>query len=105
LESESTDQPAFQVASIKVSDSPTEAIGGYYRIRPGGTVSMWNVTLNLLIYIAYGVEAYRVSGGPGWVAILRYNVDAQPAARVEDSEAQLMFQTLPAERFHLQVPS
>ena len=94
--------PAFEVASVKINDSTSNAIGGTYGFR-NGSVSVRNITLQHLIYLAYGVEDYRVSGGPGWISVLRYNVDAKPAAPAGTNESRLMLQALPAERFALQL--
>src|ERR1035437_6928926 len=94
--------PAFEVASVKINDSTSNAIGGTYGFR-NGSVSVRNITLNDLIYLAYGVEDYRVSGGPGWISVLRYNVDAKPAAPAGINESRLMLQALLAERFALQL--
>jgi uncharacterized protein (TIGR03435 family) len=94
-------QPAFEVASVKISHEPSSGLGGYVGIRPGGSVSIQNVSLDEMIHIAYSLEGYRVSGGPGWISTSRYNVDAKPAGRVSHDEAALMFQSLLAERFHL----
>lgn len=98
-----SDALSFDVASVKISDSLTDAMGGTIGFRPGGSMSVRNITLQHLIYLAFGVEDYRVSGGPGWISVLRYDVDAKPAARVDASEARLMLQTLLAERFKLQL--
>ena len=95
--------PSFEVASVKVSNSPSNALNGYLGIRPGGSVSMGNVTLQDLICMAYGLESYRLSGGPAWIGSERYNIDAKPASAVSEDVARLMFQNLLAERFHLQV--
>lgn len=97
------DQPAFEVASVKVSNSPSNGMSGYVGIRPGGSLSMVNVSLEFLISMAYGLESYCISGGPASILSERYNIDAKPAARVSRDVAMQMFQNLLAERFHLQV--
>ena len=97
------DQPAFEVASVKPSNSPSNGMSGYVGIRPGGSLSMVNVTLEYLISLAYGLESYRISGGPASITSGRYNIDAKPAAPVSRDIAMRMFQNLLAERFHLQV--
>jgi uncharacterized protein (TIGR03435 family) len=97
------DQPAYEVVSVKVSDSPSTAIGGDDFIHPGGTISLRNVTLHFLIGMAYELPNYRMSGGPAWIDTLRYNVDAKPSSRVSRSVAVQMMQTLLSDRFRLQV--
>jgi uncharacterized protein (TIGR03435 family) len=96
------DQPAFEVASIKPSDSVTNGIGGY-GITRDGSLSIRNVTLRYLIELAYSLESFRLSGGPAWLDTLRYYVDAKPAARVSRDQGQVMLQSLLAQRFQLQV--
>jgi len=95
-------QPAFEAASIKVSNTPSNGMNGYVGIRPGGSLAMGNVTLEDLIHMAYGAAAYRIMGGPAWMKSERYNVDAKPAAPVSQEVARQMFQNLLTERFHLQ---
>ena len=97
------DGPTFDVASIKVSESPTNGMSGYIGIREGGSISLRNVTLHFLIGMAYALPDYRISGGQGWIDTLRYHVDAKPAAPVSQEVARQMMQTLLAERFRLQV--
>src|SRR5207253_4986817 len=53
--------------------------------------------------IAYGVENYRITGGPSWISSERYTIDAKPAAPVDVATARLMLQALLAERFGLQL--
>jgi uncharacterized protein (TIGR03435 family) len=97
------DQPSYEVVSVKVSDSRSNGISGYAGIRPGGAVSLRNVTLHFLIGMAYELPDYRISGGPAWIETLRYHVDAKPSSSVSKSVARRMMQTLLADRFRLQV--
>lgn len=66
-------------------------------------MSVQNITLRFLISLAYEVDEYRVTGGPGWIDDMRYHVVARPAAPASESDARLMLQALLAERFRLQV--
>src|SRR5450432_1495123 len=54
----------FEVASIRRGGTN----GGRIAIEftPGGGVRAANVTLNLLIQIAYDIRPDQLSGGPGW---------------------------------------
>jgi uncharacterized protein (TIGR03435 family) len=97
------DSPTFDVASIKVSTMVSDGIGGTYGFRPGGSVSVRNVTLRDLMELAYSLESYRLIGGPAWMSVQRYHVDAKPPGRVGNKEAQLMLQALLVDRFKLQV--
>jgi uncharacterized protein (TIGR03435 family) len=67
---------AIEVASIKPSDSA--GCGKYPMIdNPPGRLNMLCVTLKLLVQMAYGVNSYQVSGGPGWIGSTRYDIVAK----------------------------
>jgi uncharacterized protein (TIGR03435 family) len=98
----SAQQPAFEVATVKPSDTGSTGVGGSDGFR-GGRFGIRNATLKHLIQIAYGVEHYRVSGGPAWLDSERYSVEAKPGSPVNDETARLMLQALLAERFGLKL--
>jgi uncharacterized protein (TIGR03435 family) len=98
-------QPAFEVASIKSWTS--HELGGVH-FYPGGRVEFRGCTLQYLIQQAFNVQAFQVSGGPGWK-------DTKPPASSQSShymppnfkvpmtaEQREMLQSLLVERFHLQ---
>jgi uncharacterized protein (TIGR03435 family) len=96
----------FEVASIRQSGTA----GGRPSVEftPGGGVRATNVTLALLIQLAYGLRPDQLSGGAGWTASEPYTVIAQgPAGGPVSPEAGQMdlirkrLQSLLAERFHL----
>jgi uncharacterized protein (TIGR03435 family) len=108
---------SFEVATIKPSDS-TETrsrIG----IAPGGGFQAHNVTVKSMLQQAYDVGDFQVSGGPGWIDTVRYDIEAKgngPAvsqadlAKMNDSQRNQFEQqmsgrvrSLLAERFHLRV--
>jgi len=97
----------FEVASIHPSRQ--EANPPAIRFMPGGGIVATNVTLNLLIQIAYDIRPDQLSGGPGWADSAGYDIDAkQPArssARASDVDtrhiARMCLQALLAERFKL----
>ena len=97
------EQPAYDVVSVKLSDSPSNGMSGYIGIRPGGAISLRNITLHFLIGMAYQLQDYRIFGGPGWIDTVRYHVDAKPASSVSQEVAHQMMQKLLADRFQLQV--
>jgi uncharacterized protein (TIGR03435 family) len=85
-------QPTFEAASVK----PVEV--------NDGTISYTRSnefmgSLQSLIRFAYGIEDYRISGGPKWVDDDRYSVIFKPSG----PQANLMLRTLLAERFKLAV--
>jgi bla regulator protein blaR1 len=102
----------YEAISVRSSKSmPTETPNAEFR--PDGFTAT-NVTLQVLIQQAYGVEAYQISGAPAWLNRDRYDVEA----RVEDSladklskgdvsqlsvEQQPMLLDLLADRFKLSV--
>jgi uncharacterized protein (TIGR03435 family) len=74
---------------------------------PGG-IHATNVTLKLLIQVAYDIRADQLSGGPGWTDSEPYTVTAKGVAGApappEAAQQELVrkrIQALLAERFHL----
>lgn len=72
----------FEVASIK----PTAAQGNGTDIHTNQTgLRTSNTSLFTLIQLAYGVQNYQISGGPGWVRDARFDV----TAKYEQAEVDL----------------
>ena len=71
----------FEVASIKpaapAGPGPTP-IG--IQLMPGGGLRANNVTLRLLVTLAYDVRDFQISGGPPWLGSDRYDIQARAAA-------------------------
>jgi uncharacterized protein (TIGR03435 family) len=109
-------QPAFEVATIKPLDpNAARIIMGFYSY-PGGRVFLGAASLRMMIYFAYNVQMYQITGGPDWVDKDRYNIEAHPPANSESAtskqapvkanpseEQRKMLQSLLAERFALKV--
>jgi len=101
-------QPAFEVASIKQTDPNDEResiLSG-----PGGRFTTKGVTLKELISEAYDLRDHQISGGPGWIASARFDIDARPGSAIEIapgpagfSQIRPMIQSLLEERFRLAV--
>jgi uncharacterized protein (TIGR03435 family) len=92
--------PAFEVASIKPS---TMEYGSYFRFLPGGRLSAMS-WVKQVIQVAYSVEDYQVTGGPGWLTTDRYNIEAKAEdADADKSDMATMLQSLLADRFKLQL--
>src|SRR5258707_3624289 len=96
----------FEVAAIR----PSGAKGGRpsFESNPGGGVRATNVTLKLLIQMAYDIRPEQLSGGPGWTDSEEYTVIAKgpeggpPLSAAEQKALTLKrLQTLLAERFRL----
>jgi uncharacterized protein (TIGR03435 family) len=97
-----TKLPAFEVASVKRSESgDSRVIGG--RTQPGGRFTMANVQLREIIRVAYRLESFQVSGGPDWINADRFDIVAKAESDAAPEQLLLMLRTLLAERFKLAV--
>jgi len=85
-------QPAFDAASVKPID-PGD------RVSSASRAGEFMGSLQALIWFAYGIEDYRISGGPKWLATDKFDVVYEPSG----PQAKLMLRTLLAERFKLAV--
>jgi uncharacterized protein (TIGR03435 family) len=90
--------PLPYVVSVKPGNASDP--GGFW-ITPGRFLAR-NVTARFLVAIAYGVQNFQVSGGPGWVDNDHFDVEA----RLDDAMARQgqegpMMKSLLADRFHL----
>lgn len=91
---------AFEVASVK----PNKSQSGLVRIGTlQGRFTATNATLRMLVQNAYGVQDFRMSGGPGWIDTDRFNVEAKSDAGATFQQTQSMLKTLLEERFQLKV--
>ena len=96
-------QPKFELADVHVSPTArsfAQNFGGV--LREGRYVNRDATMLNLIV-AAYGVSEDNVAGGPGWITSDLFDVVAQVPAGTTLATANLMLQTLLAERFHLVV--
>jgi uncharacterized protein (TIGR03435 family) len=104
--------PAFEVATVRPS-GPQDNIIGLFTY-PGGRITAGNYTLKMLIGEAFDLQAFQISGGPGWTDIDRWSLEAKPPASAKSSKAnpsnpklpmndeqRLMLQALLADRFQL----
>jgi uncharacterized protein (TIGR03435 family) len=98
----SSDQPRFEVASIKVNQTND---GIVFDQSQKGRYTLVGYTLAALIRSAYRVQEFQIVGGPEWINADRFNVEAtyseNPAGG--PSQTDLMLRTLLAERFKLTV--
>jgi len=92
-------KPKFEVASVRRSRSvpvlPTLSV------RPGGLVMATAQPLTRIIAFGYGVDDFRLIGGPGWIRDARFDVEAKAAGDVPSEQTRLMMQSLLEERFKL----
>ena len=104
--------PAFEVASVKVSQTnPTPRDGGGRGLLGGrggrgsiqtspASLTMRNVTLKNAVRWAYHVSEYQVSG-PDWLDSARFDIVARAPDGSSEEQLQLMLQRLLADRFKL----
>jgi len=103
-------RPEFEVASITIDASDTAR--SFTGISSPGTFSAKNVTLKGLIMSAYGVRAFQIVDGPGWIDSERYDITAKPyvdpssapgSPEKQWQEMTLMLQSLLQNRFQLRI--
>ncbi len=85
-------QPSFEAASVKPAN-PTDGASSY------SSYNEFMGSLQALIRFAYGIEDYRISGGPKWIDADKFDVVYKPSG----PQASLMLRGLLAERFNLAV--
>ena len=68
---------------------------------PGGRLEIVNMTLKEMIEKAYSVQPFQVSGGPGWLDSVHYDISAKAGAQRTREDVLLMLQTLLVDRFQL----
>jgi uncharacterized protein (TIGR03435 family) len=104
--------PAFEVASIKVSEPITPAMVASGKLHAGmkvdgKRVDIGNMSMMQLICKAYDVKSYQVSG-PSWMQVLgltgqRFDIVANLPEGATKEQVPQMLQALLAERFKLAI--
>src|SRR5688572_6639805 len=92
----------FDVASIKRT-APDTGPGADFMAQPGGRLHARNNPVTNFIGNAYGVEGYRLVGGPEWIRSDRYDIEAKTEGNPSRAEMMLMLQALLTERFQLRL--
>jgi uncharacterized protein (TIGR03435 family) len=105
--------PAFEVASIRPPDPNRGEVNGFYTY-PGGRIVARGCTFQYLVMLAFDVQEFQISGGPGWMKDDRYDIQAKPpesspvsksnpatAKSPPSQEQRLMLQSLLIDRFQL----
>jgi uncharacterized protein (TIGR03435 family) len=89
----------FDVASVKLNTSG--GLGVSMRTK-NGLLTTTNAPVLVMIQQAFQVKDFQVSGGPGWLASERYDVEAKMERNdISDDNLWLSLQPLLIERFHL----
>ena len=96
-------QPKFDVASIKRNNSDETQM--VYQLRRSGLFVAQNVTVQFLIKLGYGVQPVQVIGGPQWIRLERFDVQAEAAGISNPDQMLPMIQALLAARFALRMHS
>jgi bla regulator protein BlaR1 len=91
----------FEVASIKPNLSGSDVMA----IMPpaGGRFTATNVSLGILMAVAYDVRSFQISGLPGWAWSEKYDLIAKAEGNPNRDEFRSMMQRLLAERFQLRL--
>ena len=102
-------QPKFELADVHISPTPRWFVGNYEQNGSAhiaghivdGRYVIRDASLLTLIEIAYGITDDMVAGGPSWVRLDMYDVIARVPDGTTQATADLMLQSLLAERFGL----
>jgi uncharacterized protein (TIGR03435 family) len=95
--------PTFEVASVKLAPprSGTERL--IAMDSDPAMVQYSNISLKILIAMAYGFDSDRILGGPEWLDSQAYDLAAKLPAGVSKRQVPAMLQALLAERFKLAI--
>lgn len=91
--------PAFEVASVKVSNAGPEAPNGFFPTP--GRLRVTNETLQQLIQAAHHIKTGMLFGTTAWMASERFDVDAKAPGKSTFDEDMEMLRALLADRFQL----
>ena len=93
-------RPSFEVASIKPSKTNSAVTAGVGHGQGGGR----NITVKMLIALAYRVREFQIAGGPGWIGSDRFDVEGKAEdPRADPDQLRLMLQSLLEDRFQLKL--
>jgi uncharacterized protein (TIGR03435 family) len=98
--SQSAEKPRFEVAEVRNSPRTSQPVarGPFYT---SGRYELRFATMLDMIRMAYGVDPERVSGGPIWLEMDRFDVFAKTPEKSSAESRRLMLQSLLIERFKL----
>ena len=96
-------EPRFEVVSVKRNRDGGP--GSYMGVQPGGRFIVTNLPVRQVIWSAFGIRSFQLTGEADWVGSERYDIQAKaPDGAVVTSEAMnLMLQAMLADRFKLKV--
>jgi uncharacterized protein (TIGR03435 family) len=101
-QTETANPVAFEVASIKPAQP--DATDRSLSSSPGARLTTANATVKMLVYLAYQVMPFQVSGGPTWLGSDGFDIKAKAAdPHASKEQFRQMVQKLLADRFQLKV--
>jgi len=68
--------PSFEVASVKPNHSGSNNVS--ISLPPSGRFVATNIPLRMLIRMAYKVQNFQITGGPGWINSDKFDIEAKP---------------------------
>src|ERR1700691_823232 len=71
-------QPAFEVSSIRPAPPGTDPLTGHWSFPGIGRFNATHVSLARLIQLAYNIDGSQIANKPGWLDTNLYDVDAKP---------------------------
>ena len=93
---------AFDVATIKPNAANDHRV--MMRLQPGGRYTATGVSLKQIIGQAYNMRDFQITGGPGWIASDRYDINAKAEGlpdRVTPEQMRPLLRNLVEDRFKL----
>ncbi|MGB8844156.1 MAG: TIGR03435 family protein [Terracidiphilus sp.] len=94
--------PVLEVAAIKPVKNPDR--NNMHDHTDGRHLTARNVTVRDLIMMGYELDPGRIAGGPAWMAVDEYDIDAEAFEGVDlnhEQEEEKLFRELLADRFKL----
>ena len=97
-----TQHPAFEVATIKPA-APADPNTGSWSLPGTGRFTATNVSLALLIQLAYGIDSSQIANPPTWLDSTYFDLNAKPEDGIALTREELRprLQDLLHQRFHL----
>lgn len=94
--------PTVRFATAAIHESSATETMRLVR-EPDGSLRITAATVQVLLRLAYDVQAPAIVGAPDWITSVRYDIDAAPPQDASPDETVSMLRVLLAERFGLRV--
>jgi uncharacterized protein (TIGR03435 family) len=95
-------QPTFEVASVKPTHTSNIAL---IELFPGGRLRATNFPLQTLISRAWHLQKEQIDGGPSWIRLDGYDIEAKAEGNPPADQMWLMLRALLTDRFKLSLRS